>query len=374
MRLSWAVGDITGKNTQRAAAAGLVMATALLSASGPRRSFLRRLRGARATALTLAAALVALLAAAQTEVWSATLTPAALETGILGCSNSIVDGECSDTSILSEDSFTHDSTDYSVTGLFVNADGALRLQIVPVITTATGALMVGSTSLVLAEADIRVGGRRQWTSAGASLTVGTDIAVKLITPDTTPPTVQNSVVSATGQLVYISFSEDVDQSNLPPASVFTVTVDGSAVTVSNVITDPDPMFTTTLGISVSPTIRHGQAVVVTYTDPTADNDANAIQDAAGNDVATFTTGAGGVQVVGNQSTVGVPKLASATVETSGLSLSLLFDEALAAGAADVPLSAFSVTADREDVTIAGSSSLSDFRGLSWMSNVGRMGA
>ena len=37
MRLSWAVGDITGKNTQRAAAAGLVMATALLSASGPRR-------------------------------------------------------------------------------------------------------------------------------------------------------------------------------------------------------------------------------------------------------------------------------------------------------------------------------------------------
>ncbi len=44
MRLSWAVGDITGKNTQRAAAAGLVMATAL----------------------------VALLAAAQTEVWSAT--------------------------------------------------------------------------------------------------------------------------------------------------------------------------------------------------------------------------------------------------------------------------------------------------------------
>ena len=49
MRLSWAVGDITGKNTQRAAAAGLVMATALLSASGPRRSFLRRLRGARAS-------------------------------------------------------------------------------------------------------------------------------------------------------------------------------------------------------------------------------------------------------------------------------------------------------------------------------------
>ena len=49
MRLSWAVGDITGKNTQRAAAAGLVMAAALvalLAAAGP--------------------------AAAQTEVWSAT--------------------------------------------------------------------------------------------------------------------------------------------------------------------------------------------------------------------------------------------------------------------------------------------------------------
>jgi hypothetical protein len=43
-------------------------------------------------------------------------------------------------------------------------------------------------------------------------------------------------------------------------------------------------------ITISPAILQGQAVVVTYTDPTAGDDANAIQDTAGNDAATFTTG------------------------------------------------------------------------------------
>ncbi len=56
-------------------------------------------------------------------------------------------------------------------------------------------------------------------------------------------------------------------------------------------------------ITVSPAIRQGQAVVVTYTDPTAGDDATAIQDTAGNDAATFTTGMDGVPAVTNTSTV-----------------------------------------------------------------------
>ena len=43
--------------------------------------------------------------------------------------------------------------------------------------------------------------------------------------------------------------------------------------------------------------------MVTYTDPTAGDDALAIQDTAGNDVATFTTGKDGVPAVTNNSTV-----------------------------------------------------------------------
>ena len=42
-----------------------------------------------------------------------------------------------------------------------------------------------------------------------------------------------------------------------------------------------------LHLDISAVIRRGQTVTVSYTDPTAGDDANALQDAAGNDVATF---------------------------------------------------------------------------------------
>ena len=58
-----------------------------------------------------------------------------------------------------------------------------------------------------------------------------------------------------------------------------------------------------MGFTISPLIRQGQAVVVTYTDPSAANNTNALQDTAGNDVATFTTGMNSVLAVTNQSTV-----------------------------------------------------------------------
>ena len=50
-------------------------------------------------------------------------------------------------------------------------------------------------------------------------------------------------------------------------------------------------------------IRQGQTVTVTYTDPTAGNDAAALQDEAGNDAADFTTGEDDVPAVTNTSAV-----------------------------------------------------------------------
>ena len=50
------------------------------------------------------------------------------------------------------------------------------------------------------------------------------------------------------------------------------------------------------------TIKQGQTVVVSYTDPTAGDDTIALQDIAGNDVASFTTGMSGVPAVTNNST------------------------------------------------------------------------
>ena len=108
-------------------------------------------------------------------------------------------------------------------------------------------------------------------------------------------------------------SENLDLSNLPPASAFTVTVGGSAVSVTAVGRHPD--FNDTVQITVSPVVRQGQAVVVAYADPTAGDDANAIQDAVGNDTASFTTGSGGVPAVTNFSTVTATAPAAPTAPT-----------------------------------------------------------
>ena len=139
------------------------------------------------------------------------------------------------------------------------------------------------------------------------------LATPAFAQDTTPPTLTSTIVTQSGQKISLGFPESLQQSNLPPASAFTVTVDGSPGTVSGV--NPDTVFQTGFSISVSPVIRQGQAVVVTYTAPTAGDDA--IQDAAGNDAASFTTGMNGVPAVTNSSTVaatvpGAPTTLSAT--------------------------------------------------------------
>ena len=119
-------------------------------------------------------------------------------------------------------------------------------------------------------------------------------------PDTTPPTLTSAYGTSAGNYILLVFSENLQGSNMPPASAFTVTAGGNTVTVGNVNVSPTGE---TLVIGVSPLIRHGQAVVATYTDPTTGDDTAAIQDTAGNDTATFTTGMNGVPYVFNTSTV-----------------------------------------------------------------------
>ena len=125
----------------------------------------------------------------------------------------------------------------------------------------------------------------------------------VVEADTTPPTLISATVYTAGEDITLTFSEDLQEFTLPPASAFTVTADGSAVTVS--IGIHHSAFLDIFSILVSPIIRQGQTVVVTYTDPSTGDDTNAIQDAAGNDAATFTTGMSGVPAVTNTSTQAV---------------------------------------------------------------------
>ena len=128
-------------------------------------------------------------------------------------------------------------------------------------------------------------------------------AVFQVAADTTPPTLTSAEVDVSeGRGVDLEFSEDLQLSNPPPASAFTVTVDGSAATISSVLVPGSALPQNRLWLQLSTAITHGQAVVVAYADPTTGDDANAIQDAAGNDAAAFTTGMHGVPAVTNATT------------------------------------------------------------------------
>ena len=177
-------------------------------------------------ALLAATALLAMAAPAQaqTEVWSATLTPVNIGgSGILGCLD-VPFAQCSITAILSDDDFTHDSTDYTVFGLILETDGSFSFAVDTIITTETAALtlVVGSTSLVLADATTTNNLDRTWASSGVSLTAGTAITVKLTaaaptnTPATGAPTITGT--AQVGQTLTASTTGIADADGLTSVS------------------------------------------------------------------------------------------------------------------------------------------------------------
>ena len=106
-------------------------------------------------------------------------------------------------------------------------------------------------------------------------------------PDISGPVLLAVEVNADGN-IELSFNETLDADNLPPLDSLVVTVgtapDQTTVDVINIVADGN-----TLTLITSPVIAAGQTVSVEYTDPTAGNDENAIQDLAGNDAASFST-------------------------------------------------------------------------------------
>ncbi|MCW8171629.1 hypothetical protein D8B22_21680, partial [Verminephrobacter aporrectodeae subsp. tuberculatae] len=106
------------------------------------------------------------------------------------------------------------------------------------------------------------------------------------TADTTPPVFSSAAV--TGDQLVLSFSDtsilDGDPVQKPANGAFTVLVNGVANAVTTVTVQARAK---TVTLTLSTAVTHGQTVTVAYTDPTTGNDTNAIQDIAGNDVASF---------------------------------------------------------------------------------------
>lgn len=109
--------------------------------------------------------------------------------------------------------------------------------------------------------------------------------------DTTSPTLVTTSRNNPAQTITLTFSENLDPAHLPPSSAFGISLNnnpifdaipmGSSIAIGAanqlVITFPIGTFTA------------GDTIAIRYTDPSAANDSNALQDATGNDTENFTT-------------------------------------------------------------------------------------
>lgn len=109
-------------------------------------------------------------------------------------------------------------------------------------------------------------------------------------PDTSAPTLSTANRSSSAQTITLTFNENLDSANLPASTAFSMSLNGnpvfSAIPVGSTIAigaANQLVITFPLG-----TFTAGDTIAIRYTDPTAGNDSNALQDVTGNDVASFT--------------------------------------------------------------------------------------
>ena len=158
-------------------------------------------------------------------------------------------------------------------------------------------------------------------------------AVTNDTPDTTAPSLSAATVE--GAALVLTFSESLDGTSTPAAGSFTVTVAGSAVSVSGVAVSGNEV-TLTLATPAG----HGDAVSVSYDVPATGR----IQDDSGNAAGAITS----ASVTNNTPDTTAPTLSSATV--NGATLTLTYDETLD-GTSTPATSAFEVTVGSSAFTV-----------------------
>ncbi|MEI6638709.1 MAG: Ig-like domain-containing protein [Chlorobium sp.] len=181
-----------------------------------------------------------------------------------------------------------------------------------------------------------------------------------VVEDKTAPVFASATVN--GSTLVMSYTElnTLDATNTPAATAFAVSgVSSGAHTVSAVAVNADLK---TVMLTFATAVANGETVTVTYNDPTTGNDANAIQDAAGNDAATFTA----QSVTNNTLDTTGPTLSSSNPTDNAISVAvsdnivLTFSEAVKAGTGNIVISngngdvrTISVN-DSSQVTINGS--------------------
>ncbi len=106
----------------------------------------------------------------------------------------------------------------------------------------------------------------------------------VITVDSTAPVITSATVSDIILVLNYSDASNLDAVNKAVPGAFTVRDNGAIISVSSVTVDAANK---TVMLTLASAVTAGHTVTVSYTDPTGGNDANAIQDQAGNDAATL---------------------------------------------------------------------------------------
>lgn len=159
-----------------------------------------------------------------------------------------------------------------------------------------------------------------------------------ITIDTAGPTFGNAL--AVGNLIHLPTNETLDASNLPAVETFIVLVNGTPVEVNEVavVSSLASVESSIVQLTLTSDIQFGDTVTLSYKDPTSGDDAQAVQDASGNDASSLTA-----QSVTNLTSatpepdLSAPKLVSASfTETTNATITLVFDENVMLGEGERP--------------------------------------
>lgn len=136
---------------------------------------------------------------------------------------------------------------------------------------------ISANSLALNSGTIRdvVGNDATLTHSAISATAAMQI-------DGVLPTLISATISADGTRITLTFSETIS-STISSYSALTLIVGSTRDVLSNGSTSD-----TRLSMSLNFSALSGAVITLSYADPTAGNDSNALQDEAGNDLATFS--------------------------------------------------------------------------------------
>ena len=149
-------------------------------------------------------------------------------------------------------------------------------------TVASGDTDVDGIAISVNTLELNSGTIKDAAGNNATLTHSAVAASTSLKVDTTIPVHSSSTVNETGTQLTMTYGEALS-STTAATSAFAVVAAGSSVSVSSATVSGS-----TVVLALASTVRIGQVVTVAYTDPTAGNDASAVQDVGGNDASSLS--------------------------------------------------------------------------------------